>query len=220
MDELCILNIDKHRLIRGPNFDVISRIASETFIPISYGGGVSELHHFEKLFQLGVEKVIVNSLFWTNRPLIKKAVNLFGSQAITLSIDLCKRKSNFWSYPTLHILSKGNGDADVKEYIPLNAEELVDDIISIRFGEVFITDINREGTYEGLNTELCNIFSRLRCPIVLNGGLASEEEIVQLMNNDAVTAISGGSLFSFSKKHRGVLISYPNHDELNRGYYD
>ena len=65
-------------------------------MPFGYGGGVTKLSHIEKLFSLGVEKVIINSAAFLNPELIVKAVKIFGSQSLVVSMDV--KKSLFGGY--------------------------------------------------------------------------------------------------------------------------
>src|SRR5688572_7784364 len=60
IDEIVVLDIDASRENRGPNFEQIAELAGEAFIPLAYGGGITDLEQIKKLFYLGVEKVILN----------------------------------------------------------------------------------------------------------------------------------------------------------------
>ena len=62
IDELVFLDISATPNKRKPNFDLIKDIASEAFMPFGYGGGITELNDIEKLVNIGVEKVILNSI--------------------------------------------------------------------------------------------------------------------------------------------------------------
>src|SRR5947209_9678738 len=57
VDELIFLDILASAENRGPNFEIISDIASECFMPLCYGGGIRNFEDIQKLFKLGVEKV-------------------------------------------------------------------------------------------------------------------------------------------------------------------
>src|SRR5216684_128335 len=62
VDELVFLDINASREKRSPRFDFIRECASECFMPFSYGGGVRSVDDFGRLYRIGVEKVIVNTL--------------------------------------------------------------------------------------------------------------------------------------------------------------
>ena len=89
MDELVLIDISKKDI----PFDVIRKITRECFMPLCYGGGVRTIEDMRKLFQLGIEKIIVNTLLFENPQVIEDAIKLFGSQSIVASVDV---KKNFW----------------------------------------------------------------------------------------------------------------------------
>ena len=92
VDELVLIDIEATIKKKEPNFQLIEEIASEAFMPIGYGGGVTKMEHFDKLFKIGVEKVSVNSCLFDNPEVVKKAVEKYGSQSIIASVDF---KKNF-----------------------------------------------------------------------------------------------------------------------------
>ena len=59
-DELILLDIDASREKRPPDIQMVERIASECFMPVAYGGGISNLDQVRSLFSAGVEKVVIN----------------------------------------------------------------------------------------------------------------------------------------------------------------
>ena len=95
VDELVFMDISASE--RGSiDYKIISDIASEAFMPFSYGGGIKSLNQIEKLFQIGVEKIIINSAAQQTPALIKDAVKIAGSQSIVLSMDV--KKTLFGGY--------------------------------------------------------------------------------------------------------------------------
>ena len=94
VDEIIVLDIDASRKKKGPNFDLISDVASEAFMPFGYGGGISSVDEASQIFQFGVEKVILNHVFQKSISIVTDLSNVFGSQSIVVSIDY---KRNFLS---------------------------------------------------------------------------------------------------------------------------
>ena len=84
-DELVLLDISAKGDI---NFDLIHEIVSEAFMPIAYGGRISNIEDIHKLFELGVDKIILNTVSFTNPKLVEEACSIYGSQSIVLSIDI------------------------------------------------------------------------------------------------------------------------------------
>lgn len=61
VDEIVVLDIDASREEREPNYELISEMAGEAFMPMAYGGGVRTLDQIRRLIRSGVEKVVVNT---------------------------------------------------------------------------------------------------------------------------------------------------------------
>ena len=88
VDELSILDISATRRGKEPNFDLLKDIATEAFMPLSYGGGVREIEQIKKLFYIGYEKIIMNTAFVKNPQLVQEAVRFSGSQSVVVSLSL------------------------------------------------------------------------------------------------------------------------------------
>ena len=50
VDELVVMDIDASLNSVGPNFDLVKELASECFMPLAYGGGISHVDEAVKLF--------------------------------------------------------------------------------------------------------------------------------------------------------------------------
>ena len=62
IDELSILDIGATKNNRTPDFEILKDIASEAFMPLSYGGGITSLDQVHELLKIGYEKVVLNSI--------------------------------------------------------------------------------------------------------------------------------------------------------------
>ena len=93
VDELVFLDIEATEKNTGPNFELLKDIAAEAFIPFAYGGGITTKVQAARLFQLGVEKVIINSAAFEKPHLIEELSNEFGAQSVVVCIDF---KRNLW----------------------------------------------------------------------------------------------------------------------------
>ena len=90
VDELIVLDITANKNKIGPDFQFISEIVKECFIPLTYGGGITSLNQVEQLFNLGIEKVSLNNIIYQNPYFLKELSEYFGSQSIVASIDIKK----------------------------------------------------------------------------------------------------------------------------------
>jgi len=96
VDELIFLDIDASKKGNEPDYELIKDFASECFMPVCYGGGITTIEQIKKIFALGVEKVSLNSSVFKNKSLLKEAVEIFGSQSIVVTIDI--KKSSIFKF--------------------------------------------------------------------------------------------------------------------------
>ena len=198
VDELVLLDISATRENREPDYDVIRDIVSESFKPIGYGGGIKSLDHIQKLYQTGVEKMIINSASFDFN-LISNAAAKYGNQAVTVSIDV--RKGFFGGYAVY----THNGTQKHKVAPDAFAKQLVD----AGAGELIIQSIDREGSMEGYDLDLVRLVAdAVDVPVVASGGAGSPEHLRQALSEGHASAVAAGSMFVFKGKHRAVLISY------------
>src|SRR5690242_18464573 len=82
VDELAFLDIDASRENREPPYDFLKEIASECFMPLSYGGAVRSIDQIKRLIQSGIEKIIINTQALENPNFVRAATDAFGSSTI------------------------------------------------------------------------------------------------------------------------------------------
>ncbi|MFN7185876.1 MAG: HisA/HisF-related TIM barrel protein, partial [Alphaproteobacteria bacterium] len=88
VDELVFLDISATPENRGPDFELLADIAGEAFMPMAYGGGITTMEQIKRIFSLGFEKVILNSLAYSAPDVIREAVAIYGSQSIVGCVDV------------------------------------------------------------------------------------------------------------------------------------
>lgn len=67
VDELVFLDITASPENKAPQFDLIEEIANECFMPFGYGGGLRSVDDIHRLFDLGAEKAVLNTVAIKNR---------------------------------------------------------------------------------------------------------------------------------------------------------
>lgn len=201
VDELIFLDIDATKEGQEIDFELIEDIASECFMPFAYGGGVSSIEDIEKLFYIGVEKVILNSAL-SDKALVVEAIRRFGSQSIVASIDI--KGGEVYSYLT-------------QKKLNISIEEYIKKIVSLNIGEIFINSVDNDGMMSGYDIELIKKVSSISTiPIIACGGAGSIEDLKELIDNTEVSAVGAGSFFVFIGVHRAVLITYPKYEDLEQ----
>ena len=204
VDELIFLDIDASKNNTPPNFELISQIASECFMPVCYGGGITKLDQIEKILKLGIEKISINSNCLIDENFIKKASKVFGSSTIVVSIDI---KRNFFG--NYNIYSHNSTKINYKLFDFIKKAE------KDGAGEIMINYVNNDGMMGGYNLELVKeISTNISLPVIASGGASSIKDFRDVVKSNA-SAAAAGSFFVFHGPHKAVLISYPSEEELN-----
>lgn len=207
VDELSLLDITATIEMRKPNFTLIRDIASECFMPFSYGGGIRSIEDIREIIGPGAEKVIVNSYAVENPDFISKASRLFGSQSIVVSIDVKKGSSNRYEIYTYS--GTKNTVVDPISFAVKMAK--------LGAGEIFLSSIDRDGTQQGYDLDVIRrMTGALDIPVIACGGAGSLEDFADAVHKAGASAVAAGSFFVFHGKHRAVLISYPEYQVLQR----
>jgi cyclase len=206
-DEIVLLDIMATPEGREPNYDLIAEIASEAFMPMAYGGGIKNFEQAKKLFSLGVEKIILNSITIDNPELLRQIADFCGVSSVVVSIDA--KKSLFGSW---HVYSHGG-----KRKTHLHPVDHAKKVESCGAGEIIINAIDRDGTFLGYDHELCRMVAdAVKIPVIACGGAGQVQDCIDVIQATGVSAAAAGSIFVFQGPHRAVLIKFPTDVELNR----
>ncbi|MBS1488670.1 MAG: imidazole glycerol phosphate synthase subunit HisF [Bacteroidetes bacterium] len=202
VDEIVLL--DRSTNGKGPHIEKLKDIASEAFMPMGYGGGITTIHQIRELILGGFEKVILNTSAFETPQLITEGAQLVGSQSIVAGIDV--KKNWLGKYKVYVANGTKNTGADPVAYAKKMEQAGA--------GEILLTCIDRDGTFEGFDVALVQAVSRaVSIPVVAAGGAGSIEHLDDAVRHGA-SAVAAGSMFVFQLPHRAVLISYPSETEL------
>lgn len=204
IDELSVLDIGATKNHREPDFELLKDIASEAFMPLSCGGGITSVEQMHELLAIGYEKVVINSAFVTNPELIKNAANLFGSQSIVVSID-AKLINGKYKCAIL----------DGIEIVDKTPIELAQQAEALGAGEIIINSVDRDGMMHGYDIALVRrVVDAVKVPVVAIGGAGGIHDLKMVLDEGHAHAAAGGSMFVYYGKLKAVLITYPIEDEL------
>lgn len=207
VDELLFLDITATREGRPPNLKVLAEIANECFMPLGYGGGVRTFDNARAILEIGFEKVAINSFASEKPAFVTQLAEHFGNQAVIASIDV---KKDLWGrYRVFTHAGKRSTGRDPVEW----AQELV----ALGAGEILLTSIDREGTWEGFDLELVkDVTAAVNIPVIAHGGAGTVAHVGAVVKQAGASAVALGSMVVFQKKGMGVLINFPDKNILNR----
>ena len=179
-DELVFYDITASFEGRKLFTDILKKVASEIFIPLTVGGGISSLEDFDRVLKCGADKVSVNSGAIKNPNLINEAANRYGNQCVVLSVDVKRVDGDY------HIFVEG-GRRDTG----LSALSFIEDGIKRGAGEIVVNSIDTDGVRQGFDINLlkavCEISS---VPVIASGGAGRAEDFVNLFQS--IPDISAG----------------------------
>lgn len=200
VDELMFIDIDATTQNLEPNYSLIKDIASECFMPLSYGGGIKTVEQMRKINTLGVEKFSISSSAVSNLKLIREAADIFGSSSVIVTIDV---KKDFFGNKKVYT---HNGQTNTK----LDVVAFAKLVESYGAGEIVINSIDRDGMMSGFDIELMKtIKESVNVPIIALGGAGNLSHIKEVINETDIDAVACGSMFVYQGPLKGVLISYP-----------
>jgi imidazole glycerol-phosphate synthase subunit HisF len=206
VDELCFLDIRASIEGRQPNLEILQQISNECFMPLSYGGAVSNFDTAQKILSIGFEKIVLNTQAYKQIELVTQLSNHFGAQAVIASIDA--KKNIFGKYNVYVKDGTQKIETDVIEWAKM--------LEAAGAGEILLTSMEKEGTWSGFDVELTRkVAEVVRVPVIANGGAGSIEHIYHVVTQGKASAVCLGSMVVFQQKGMGVLVNFPDRKQLN-----
>ena len=205
-DELVFYDITASAEGRALFTDILCKVASTIFIPLTVGGGINTVDDFDRVLKCGADKVSVNSGAIKNPDLISAAAQKYGNQCVVLSVD-AKRVDG-----TYHVFAKGG-----REDTGLDAIEWIKRGQSMGAGEIVLNSIDTDGVKNGFDLEMlgavCDIAN---VPVIASGGAGSIEHFTELFK--ALPKVDAGlaaSIFHFGEVDIHDLKSTLNAEGIN-----
>jgi cyclase len=208
VDELMVLDIDATTRGSEPDYRMIENLASESRMPLCYGGGIKTTDQAKRIISLGVEKISISSAAIENPTLISRVAESVGNQSVAVVLDVKARKSSskydLWTHNGL--VNTGKSPVDVA----IQVEKL-------GAGEIVINSIDRDGLMKGYDLDIVRQIREVTSvPITVLGGAGSLKDIGELIRTFGIIGAAAGSLFVFKGIYRAVLINYPSLDDRDQ----
>ena len=191
VDELILLDISATNQNDKIDLELVNEVASECFMPLTFGGGIKTIQDISNLLKAGADKICINTEATKNLDLVKEACEIFGSQCIVVSIDYKKNKNN-----EIEIYSNSG-----KIKTNLVFEDYSKKIENIGAGEIILTSIDRDGTMKGYDLETISYVSRvINLPVIASGGAGEFDDIYNLVKNSEISGLAAASIYHFTDK--------------------
>ncbi len=181
VDELVFYDIIASARGRGPILDLISKVASQVFIPFCVGGGINTIDDIRSTILAGAEKVSLNSPAVKNPSLITEGARIFGNQCIVLGMDVRKDPTKPSGYgTTIH-----GGRVDTG----LDALEWAKKGVSLGAGEIVLNSMDADGMKTGYDIELTKMISEnVDVPVIASGGGGTPQHLADVLTQGKADA--------------------------------
>ena len=176
-----MVDLDGAKEGKPVNTEIFERVAKESGLKVEVGGGIRHMKTIEQFLEKGISRVILGSVAVKNPDLVKEAVKEFGEK-IAVGIDAKNGMvaTEGWlekSDVTYTDLALAMEDAGVRTII--------------------YTDISRDGTLTGVNTEqLGNLNRTVSCNIIASGGVSSIVDIENCIDLNLYGCICGKAVYT------------------------
>lgn len=188
-DELVFLDITATHEKRKTIVDVVERTAREVFIPLTVGGGISDVEDFRTLLSAGADKISINSSAVRDKTLITRAAERFGSQCVVVAIDAKKTDEGY------HVFVNG-GRIDTG----LDALAWAQEVERLGAGEILLTSMDADGTKNGFDLPLtAEISQNVGIPVIASGGCGKKEHFSEVFQKTEASAALAASIFHYKE---------------------
>ena len=188
-DELVFYDLTASVEERGLFTDILRKVASEIFIPLTVGGGINTLEDFDRVLKCGADKVSVNSGAIRNPNIIGQAAKKYGDQCVVLSMDIKRVDGVF------RLFAKGG-----RENTGIDALQWAVDGVNSGAGELVVNSIDTDGVKGGFDLELLDaIAARVNVPIIASGGAGKMEDFSELFSHEGIDAGLAASIFHYKE---------------------
>jgi cyclase len=193
-DELVFLDIFATVENRGTRLEWVRKVAEKVTIPFAVGGGIRNIKDMKALFDIGVDKVSINTAAVRNPELIREASRKFGKEKLVVAIDGRKNPPGS-GLPRLEVVVKSGSEAtgiDIVEWAK-RVEEL-------GAGEILLTSKDADGTKEGYDLEMTKaVAEAVSIPVTASGGAGKLEHLYEAITIGKASAVLAASIFHFGE---------------------
>ncbi|RYG39225.1 MAG: imidazole glycerol phosphate synthase subunit HisF [Burkholderiales bacterium] len=191
VDELILVDITLHDTGDDPDFESVADFGQDCFVPLTVGGGITNIEQVRRLLRAGADKVAVNTAAYASPDLVSAIAARFGVQCVVASIDVRVAEGGGWN-----CYSNAGTTPTGREVI-----SWVRELEDRGAGEILITSIDRDGTMEGYDLPLIEaVASAVKIPVIASGGAGNYQHMVEAVQQAGASAVAAASIFHFTEQ--------------------
>jgi cyclase len=202
-DELVFLDIAATVENRGTRLEWVRKVVKKATVPFAVGGGIRSVEDMEALFELGVDKVSINTAAVRNPELIGEASKKFGKEKLVVAID-GRKNSSQGGPPRLEVVVKSGSEAT-----GIDVVDWAKRVEKLGAGEILLTSKDADGTKEGYDLEMTKaVAEAVSIPVIASGGAGKLEHLYEVVTIGKASAVLAASIFHFGEISIGETKSY------------
>lgn len=193
-DELVFLDIAATVENRGTRLEWVRKVAKEVTVPFAVGGGIRNVQDMKALFDLGVNKVSVNTAAVRNPELIREASKEFGRGRLVVAIDGRKNPPTA-GVPRLEVVVKSGNESTGLDII-----DWAKKVEKLGAGEILLTSKDADGTRSGYDLEMTRaVAEAVGISVTASGGAGKLEHFYEGIAIGKASAVLAASVFHFAE---------------------
>ncbi len=189
IDEIIILDITATAKGSIPDYEMIRKASLKCYVPLTIGGGISDIKHIKELMQCGSDKVALNHSAIFHPKLITHAAEIFGNQCVVVSIDAVNTSDGYRVY-----------DYITQKALSITPAEMAKKSEELGAGEILINSVERDGSYLGYDKVLINsVCNQVSVPVIVSGGAKNAKDMIDVLQDTSASAASASNFFHFTE---------------------
>ena len=193
-DELVFLDIFATVENRKTRFDWVKKVCEVVTVPFAVGGGIGSIEDMKELFNLGVDKVSINTAAVRNPELIESAAKEFGKEKLVVAIDGRKNPPGT-GLPRLEVVVKSGNEGTGIEIVDWARR-----VERLGAGEILLTSKDADGTKEGYDLEMTKaVAEAVSIPVTASGGAGTLQHLYDAVVTGKASAVLAASIFHFGQ---------------------
>ena len=193
-DEVVFLDIVASLEGRKTRLEWVKRVREKVSVPFAVGGGIGNLEDMKALFDLGVDKVSINTAAVKNPELVKEASQKFGKERLVVAIDGRKNPAES-GLPRLEVVVKSGTEGTRRDLV-----EWAKKVEELGAGGILLTSKDADGTKEGYDLEMTRaVAEAVTIPVTASGGAGKLEHFYEAVAVGKASAVLAASVFHFGE---------------------
>mgnify|MGYP001219526901 CR=1 FL=1 len=141
-------------------------LLSQSFLPVTVGGGIDSLDKVNECFSFGVDRLAVNTCNFRNPAITKYITQNYGQQASIAHVE-AKKIDGKWC--AMYETGRELGNACLSDHVKY--------VQDLGVGEIILSSIENDGMLNGFPKELLDLVSGfVSVPLIISGGIKNFDD--------------------------------------------